>query len=798
MPLLWLLASIAGLVAVWNRLGRFSPKIPLSIAALSIVLTIPISGPSLLGTHVLAPLDLPRLIPPWLPFEAGVEASHPSQLDIPFQIYPWHVLSRRAFLHGELPLWNPASGGGAPLLGNGQAAPFSIPFLLSLTLSDIDSWNYLLALRIPLALLGAWLLARRLGLGGAGAALSAVSFGLGAFVVLWIGYPMGFAAALLPWILVSADIAIRDPGRKSFLFLFASQAVFILAGHPESTALGEALFVLFSIAVARTVREGGWWTRLRPAMIATLAAILLAAPYLLPTAETIFQSARFQTRNLKMNPFFWRLPIWWSLKTLVSPFKFGSSRWSENWGLVNVLESACFVGSLPLLLALAALRKEARLRHRLFWCALGLFSFSLVTRWPPLWHGFQWVPILGSAHFERFRLFGSLSVALLAGAGFDWYLEKPRTSLLRGAAAAGIVVLCIPVIRDEAIVPGLVPRAWSLLVLAAATALLFLFGNRRLLQVGAPAAVALQLAILFHDFTPVIANDRIAPTPTPAAYIHRRIISDPLLAGSRTGGEDSVAFPQVTAADLEDIRFNDPIVDWRLSWISRHRLQVTDGYWPYIRNMDGPLFNFLAVRWWLAPPNGLPPERSRWRGVFGDDTGVVYENLDALPPFFTPERITPVRSNQEAGKFFVDTVDISKTVALLDPGSTVRESTANPPAGVKIERKGTARWDVDVDAGPQGTIVASSLTFPEGWRVSSDSPAKIERVTVNGAFLGFRIPPGNHRVHVRYLPFSFLAGVVLALIGISIAALFTPGAPSDRTAEHDETSPIAQETGSAS
>ncbi len=38
------------------------------------------------------------------------------------QFHPWRVFALRALLAGELPLWNPLSGMGTPLLANYQSA----------------------------------------------------------------------------------------------------------------------------------------------------------------------------------------------------------------------------------------------------------------------------------------------------------------------------------------------------------------------------------------------------------------------------------------------------------------------------------------------------------------------------------------------------------------------------------------------------------------------------------------------------------------------------------------------------
>src|SRR4029077_7310928 len=68
-----------------------------------------------------------------------------------------------------------------------------------------------------------------------------------------------------------------------------------------------------------------------------------------------------------------------------------------------------------------------------------------------------------------------------------------------------------------------------------------------------------------------------------------------------------------------------------------------------------------------------------------------------------------------------------------------------------------------------GLIVSSQPWWP-GWRVSRNGQSIVPQ-PVNGAFLGFTIPPGAWDVRVHYFPASFyggLAGAVLtALLLIS-------------------------------
>jgi uncharacterized membrane protein YfhO len=74
---------------------------------------------------------------------------------------------------------------------------------------------------------------------------------------------------------------------------------------------------------------------------------------------------------------------------------------------------------------------------------------------------------------------------------------------------------------------------------------------------------------------------------------------------------------------------------------------------------------------------------------------------------------------------------------------------------------------------PRHALVVSSQTFWPGWRVETAS-ARLRPLRVNGAFLGFVVPPGVSQVRVRYFPLSFYVSAaisVMTLMALMVSAL---------------------------
>jgi uncharacterized membrane protein YfhO len=64
---------------------------------------------------------------------------------------------------------------------------------------------------------------------------------------------------------------------------------------------------------------------------------------------------------------------------------------------------------------------------------------------------------------------------------------------------------------------------------------------------------------------------------------------------------------------------------------------------------------------------------------------------------------------------------------------------------------------------PRYTMVASSTPSWPGWHAESNGKS-LRPIEINGAFLGFVVPPGENEVRVWYAPWSFRIGTIIALL----------------------------------
>lgn len=178
--------------------------------------------------------------------------------DMIFYFYPVSALTGQMIGSGQLPVWNPYSMSGMPLMGEPQSGwghlTVMLPFsLLSITDATITTY----VANMVLCALGMLLFLRATGVGIAGATIAALSLGLNArYNFGWIG-----ARAWLLWLFLGAYMATTYGGRRRFLGwtlmgIAASQEVSAWSGQGAYYAfVAVAAYVSFMVLLGPPSRK---------------------------------------------------------------------------------------------------------------------------------------------------------------------------------------------------------------------------------------------------------------------------------------------------------------------------------------------------------------------------------------------------------------------------------------------------------------------------------------------------------------------------------------------------------------
>jgi hypothetical protein len=766
---------LAGCALIVLALRWWRPGFPLRAALGHAALTTAFFAAPLLTGALQVPTDLAYESPPWSELGIAPVAPHNFfQADTLLEQLPFHALVRQRLLAGQAPLWAHELGTGEPLLGNGQSAPFAPLHLLALPVAPLRALTVAGAWQILVGLLGAHALLLRLGAGPRGAALGAVASGLSTYAVVWIYDTPGMAAAFVPGLLLGI-LLLRDGEPRAAAGLSACALGLALSGHPETMAHAG----LAAAALAATLLVVDWRRgRRRPGPLRFLGRLAaaaglsaaLAAPALLPLAETIPQSVRGQAlerspENFQPPPFEARF-----LLPIFAPLALGSpadGNYGSRWSFNEI--GSEYAGLLPLALALAG---AVALRGRPLALVLGGLGALLVAlRLPPLFDLMLRLPVVGPGAHGRLRELWVLAVALAAGLALERIAGE---RLPRAAAAALILAAAVALALAPPPGPAPWPRAWWLATLAgAALALAALVVPRLrpafpLLAVAATTADLFLLDVRFHP--PVPARLDLSPPPT-VAYMMRRhqAASTPF----RISCADLDLPPNLNALyGLWDPRGYDPMrpedAARMVGWWLAHRRHFYQNVADSLPELDQAAHDFLAVRLMeTAHQRQLP---APWRLVFEGQGGRVWENPQALPLFFLPRSVEGFADLREAQRAAMRGGDFREVAQVVAAGG-------GPAAGEVRRQDGEAHdirprvngFDVAV-ASPTGGIVASSVSFASGWHARAADGGELPLVEVDGGFLGVRVPAGAQAIRLRYRPRGWTAGLALFAAGLVTAA----------------------------
>jgi hypothetical protein len=198
--------------------------------------------------------------------------------------------------------------------------------------------------------------------------------------------------------------------------------------------------------------------------------------------------------------------------------------------------------------------------------------------------------------------------------------------------------------------------------------------------------------------------------------------------------------------------------------------------------VDTALLGRFGVRWVVIDTRAGDPATivPGFQGPLATDENLaVYENPawrgDAIAWFATQ----PASSTDVAR--LLGTGGAAPNAALTTDGSAALTCSGGcDPTGLAVRRSRPERAALTVDL-PRDALVELDEQADKGWSATVDGySAPI--VTVDGLYAGVRVPAGHHEVRFSYTPRGFRVGVVLAFVGLLIAAAAAVLALQDRRA----------------
>jgi hypothetical protein len=636
---------------------------------------------------------------------------------------------------GDLPLWNPHQGVGAPIIGESLAGVLYPPSVLHAFVDAQHAFVALAAFHLAVAAALTAGLVRSLGGGRIGAVMGGVAYASSANVLfgLW-SPPVLFATAWFPGWLWAVHRLVQAPSVRGASALAGLVALQALAGWPYVLVLSALSAGCFAAALLLrgSLRGGRPPLRAGAALAAgVVAGLLLASPFLLPGRELSLRSTRPPGSVTLEQALF--VEAFYEPRELLG-------------GLANVWLTDG-VPSLPVLLLGLAAPFLCRGRRLEVGVLLGLAGFALLVSLgsnTPLFGWVRQLPVLSDFRFPfRYRLISTLAFAVAAGLAVQalWDLAVPRGR--RWMTAAGAVAALLVLVHGV----GLSRPA---------------FPFPRSSSFASPSAREPALAAVLS----LVAED---PGTPPG-----RVLWD--------ARADKVAQLEgiFTVNDAEPLSLADVgrFLNFFQSGVALiSEPQEKGGSFapgaPYFGRIFLPedgrrarLLDLLSVRWVVSdedPPDWL---HSRY-GRLDAPRGVsIYDNAGALPRVYRVAQAerAPAKAHPTLERLLAEDFDPRRSVLLGEvpaglQGDAGSEADA-APGDVSVERYEPEQILIRTSGRDAGVVVVTDAFYP-GWEAWLDGePAAILRA--NALFRAVAVPPGEHRIEMRYRPRSLRRGLLLA------------------------------------
>jgi hypothetical protein len=651
---------------------------------------------------------------------------------IPWDFRDYHLplaeFMARSLREGRLPLWDPYTYCGVPFYANLQTQFAYPPAWVTIVLSNfaggerlLDFLEWCLVLHIFLAGLFGYLLFRRLGVSRWAAIFGATIFQLGGYFASQaqhLGAVCGAAWLPLAWLAV-VELGREFRLRRLAVLAFALAMAF-LAGFPAVTivvavtTLGlAAALVAFRRASLRLLA----WTAL-----GGLWAVLLAAVQLLPAQEAARLSTAYSRGEFAGTG--GGVP-WIALLSLVIPNHnniFDLNNYHLEWNPTFLYLYCGWAGLLSALLGLVASRSSWRLPVLAVTLLSGLWMLGETT---PLG---RWA-------------FLALPVAVKS----PLYAEFAMAGFLLGLAA-------LAALGAERLVSG--RSRWLGPLLVGVSALdLTLAGSSRMMNTvrvdQEPAATAEQ----FEGSRETLEGMRRLVRQTVPPW---RV--EPYRDSMRwANSAPMTGIPTATG--------NDPLAPARILRVRRlfGQGQPWLRYWE-LSDLNSPLPGLLNVRYVVtwAPSDAPALQHPQWKRVADLPGHQVYENLRVLPRFFLVSRVVAAASESHALALLGSPdFDPRREAVVEGAGPLDTEPTQRLP--VRVLKYEDREVELEVETASPAYLVTSETYYP-GWRAWVDGrPAEL--YLTNVAFRGLVVPPGRHRIRMRFEPPVFYYGLALSGLG---------------------------------
>lgn len=680
---------------------------------------------------------------------------------------PINSVVNHAILEGDLPLWNPYSSMGMPVLANTNGATLApLGFFLNFVNSEF-AWNAMYIGRLFFAVIFTFYFLRRLGLYQLASVSGALLFGFSGYAQLHLNMFHFHVDAMLPFLFWSTLNYSQEKSRYSWVLLLLAIIGMILGGNPQNLVLtcivSSMFFLTLSLSENKDKNYKVW--------------LLYALAFVLAIGCCTFYGASFYElfkRALKYHVGMGiaSLPME-SLLGLLFPVFFAAPGKGVNY--------LPYLGFFTIPVIIFGLKLVGQFKLiTWFFLATSLFFILKVVGFPL----FNWVgglPVLDKVLFIKYLSPLYFSMSVLFALAVHELLKGNRVTRFFPAvliSLALLIVLYKQLFFGQHVKNFMV--LWAVFILFT-TLVLFLVKKFTLKSNSFVFVILLCILceLLFnrmYNFKTTLKVDVAFSTPEFVEFIQ----SDRDHDYDRIFGVGNILMGnQASHYQIHDIRGLSATLDNRYYTFMKDLIlgKQLDLH-PFVTTSSNfhkegrPLLNLLGVKYIIfddCKPHSLDAAIL----VHQEMCLEIHKNKIAFDRAFVVHDYLEVDSD-EAVLREMGNVDLSKTAVFnkenyAAPNKTDNGAKFSVNEIVTIDSYKTNEVNVSVNMKSSGILILSDLFYP-GWRVYVDKIDK-EIINVNYLLRGVFLDVGQHKVRFSYEPATLKNGLLLSLFFLGLTFL---------------------------
>lgn len=684
------------------------------------------------------------------------------------QQYPWKNLAINLEKKIQLPLWNPYTFAGSPLLANFQSAVFYPLNIIFFFLPFYLAWGIFIMLQPFLAMLFLYLYLNNLKLNKKASLFGSIAFAFGGFSLAWLEWGNIIHSALwLPLILLSIDkilISFKNNPKTissnlfkwSFVFIFSLVSSFF-AGH---------LQIFFYVAIFSVIYGLSklYKTDYKIKKIPTLAFlggifVIITFVQWLPTLNFILLSARDLDQNW-ITTAGWFIPWQNAIQVLIPDF-FGNPSTLNYWGVWNYSEFISYLGIATLIFAtIAVFRRD---RKTLFF--IGMLIISFLFAFPTVFAKIPFklaIPFISSSQPTRLVFIIDFCLSILAALGLDYFIKEYKKKGIYSVLilfsvifallwifiikfAGNIPMENLQVTRQNLILPTI------LFIFNASVLLLIFFTKAKNLKIRNVLYLFIFLILLIDLFrfgwkyTPFVDGKYLYPNTKTLKYLSNN------LGNFRIMTTDAGILPSNLSLmyKFQTLDGYDPLYLRRnvelMAAIGRSKPDINSPFGfnriVTFQNYSLDFANLFGVKYVLSLTDIDNP---KLKLVSIEGLTKIYENLNVMDRAFFIGRTVIAKDKQMAIDLLFDVNYPLRNRAIIEDTVDKKLSGVWNLGFSKITKYEENRVEISTDNKGEGFLILTDSYYPT-WHAAVDGiETKIYLTDYN--FRGIIIPKGKHQV----------------------------------------------------